>query len=101
MPWARPPRAFFIEELKNSIQEFRIALVGHFGFEWDVFRDTPTGNQLGPPSTSFSRAGAPTPPGLGCARLATLAFLASPRRGGGEGKKDKLQKDFYTPPTTG
>jgi hypothetical protein len=42
--------------LQNGIQEFRIALVGHFDFELDVFADTPTGNQLGPPSTSFSRA---------------------------------------------
>ena len=53
--------AFFIEQLQNGVQEFRIALVGHFGFELDVFRDTPTGNQLGPPSTSFSRTEPPLP----------------------------------------
>jgi hypothetical protein len=38
--------AFFIEELQYGIQEFRITLVDHFGFELDVFRDTPTGNQF-------------------------------------------------------
>jgi hypothetical protein len=90
--------AFFIEQLQNGIQEFRIAWVGHFGFELDVFCDTPTGNQLGPPSTSFSRAERLHPSGvrLRSARYARLRS-ASPRRGAGEGKKDKLQKDFYTP----
>jgi hypothetical protein len=90
--------AFFIEQLQNGIQEFRIAWVGHFGFELDVFRDTPTGNQCGPPSTSFSRAERLHPSGvrLRSARYARLRS-ASPRRGGGGGKKDKLQKDFYTP----
>src|SRR6266704_3317060 len=90
--------AFFIEQLQNGIQEFRIAWVGHFGFELDVFRDTPTGNQCGPPSTSFSRAERLHPSGvrLRSARYARLRS-ASPRRGGGGGKKDKLQKEFYTP----
>src|SRR5271170_6386953 len=90
--------ACFIEELQNGIQEFRIAWVGHFGFELAVFRDTPTGNQLGPPSTSFSRAERLHPTGvrLRSARYAHLRS-ASPRWGGGEEKKDKLQKDFYTP----
>jgi hypothetical protein len=87
----------FIEELQDGVQEFRIALVGHFGFGLDVFVDTPTGNQLGPPSTSFSRAERLHPSGvrLRSARYARLRS-ASPRRGGGGGKKDKLQKDFYT-----
>ena len=86
------------EELQNIVQEFRIALVGHFGFGLVVFPDTPTGNQLGPPSTSFSRTERLHPSGarLRSARYARLRS-ASPRRGGGEGKKDKLQKDFYTP----
>jgi len=97
MPSARPPVPFFIEQLQNGIQEFRIALVGHFGFELDVFRDTPTGNQLGPLDQFFAR-GAP-PPLRGSAALGSLRSpsLRLTRRGGGEGKKDKLQKDFYTP----
>jgi hypothetical protein len=72
--------------------------VGHFDFELEVFRYTPTGNQLGPPSTSFSRAERLHPTGvrLRSARYARLRS-ASPRRGEGGGKKDKLQKDFYTP----
>ena len=76
--------------------------MGHFGFELAVFRDTPTGNQLGPPSTSFLRAVRLHPSGvrLRSARYARLRS-ASPRRGGGEGKKDKLQKDFYTPLASG
>jgi hypothetical protein len=86
------------QELQNVVQEFRIAVVGHFGLSLVVFRDTPTGNQLDPPSTSFSRAGRLHPSGvrLRSARYARLRS-ASPRRGGGGGKKDKLQKDFYTP----
>ena len=65
--------------------------------ELDVFRDTPTGNQLGPPSTSFSRAERLHPSGvrLRSARYARLRS-ASPRRGGGRRKEDNLQKDFYT-----
>ena len=44
------------------------------------------------------RARCSTPSGLGCA-AARYAHLrsASPRRGGGRGRKDNLQKDFYTP----
>jgi hypothetical protein len=72
--------------------------VGHFGFELDVFRDTPTGNQFGPPSTSFSRAERLHPSGvrLRSARYAHLRS-ASPRRGEDGWKKDNLQKHFYTP----
>ena len=90
--------AFFIEQLQNGIQEFRIALVGHDDFALDVFADTSTGNHLGPPSTSFSRAARlhPSWVRLRSARYARLRS-ASPRRGGGGGKKDKLQKEFYTP----
>ncbi len=55
--------------------------------------------QLGPaPRPDFHARSASTPSGLGCARLATLAF-APPHPGGWEeGKKDKLQKDFLHPP---
>ncbi len=69
-----------------------------FWFDPFSFRDTPTGNQCGPPSTSFSRAERLHPSGvrLRSARYARLRS-ASPRRGGGGGKKDKLQRDFYTP----
>jgi len=43
------------------------------------------------------RARRSTPLGFGCAaaRYARLRS-ASPQRGGGRGKKDNLQKDFYT-----
>ena len=94
--------ALFSQQLQNVVQEFRIVLVGHFGFELAVFRDTPTGNQFDPPSTSFSRAERLHPSGvrLRSARYARLRS-ASPRRGGGGGKKDKLQKDFYTPTNPG
>ena len=30
------------QKLQNGVQEFRIGLVGHWGFELVVFRDTPT-----------------------------------------------------------
>ncbi len=92
---------FFIEQLQNGVQKFRIALVGHLGFELVVLVDTPTGNHRDPPSTSFSRAERLHPSGvrLRSARSARYARLRSPspRRGGGGGKKDKLQKEFYTP----
>jgi hypothetical protein len=63
----------------------------------DVFADTPTGNQYGPPSTSFSRAERLHPSGvrLRSARYARLRS-ASPRRGEDGGKKDNLQKQIYT-----
>ena len=48
--------AFFGNELQDGVQEFRLVLVGHVVLMLDVFGDTPTGNQYGPPSTSFSRA---------------------------------------------
>ena len=97
-PSAKPRGALVSQELQNGVQEFRIALVGHCGFELDVFADTPTGNQRGPPSTSFSRAERLHPSGvrLRSARYARLRS-ASPRRGGGGGKKDNLQKEIYTP----
>jgi hypothetical protein len=63
----------------------------------DVFADTPTGNHGGPPSTSFPRAERPDPSGvrLRSARYAHLRS-AEPRRGQDGGKKNKLQKQFYT-----
>jgi len=57
-----------------------------------VFGDTPTGNQYDPPSTSFSRAERLALSGV---RLRSARY-ASPRRGQGGGKKDKLQKQIYT-----
>jgi len=62
-----------------------------------VFADTPTGNQYGPPSTSFLRAERLHPSGV---RLRSARYArhrsASPRRGVGGGRKDKLQKQIYT-----
>src|SRR5450759_602128 len=52
------------EELQNGVQEFRIRLVGRHEFALDVFADTPTGNDYGPPSTSFCRRQPPF--GDGC-----------------------------------
>ena len=85
------------EELQDVVQEFRIGVVGHVVCLLEVFADTPTGNQCGPPSTSFSRAERPYPSGvrLRSARYARL-HSAEPRRGKDEGKKDNLQKQFYT-----
>src|SRR5208282_6465977 len=87
--------ALFSQQLQNVVQEFRIGVVGHLVWFVGCVGNTPTGNQCGPPSTSFSRAGRLHPSGvrLRSARLRS----ASPRRGGGGGKKDNLQKDFYTP----
>jgi hypothetical protein len=53
---------------------------------------------LARPRPVFRARSASTPPGFGCvqARYARL-HSASPRRGGGAGKKDNLQKEFYTP----
>lgn len=52
-----------------------------------------------PALDQFFARGAPLPlRGLGCARLASLAFAPPrPRRGKGGWKKDNLQKEFYTP----
>ena len=65
-----------------------------FGLVWDVFVDTPTGTQRGPPSTSFARAEQ-----LGV-RLRSTRYArlrsASTQMGEAGGKKDKLQKQFYT-----
>jgi hypothetical protein len=84
--------------LQNGVQEFRLVLVGHVIFLLQCFVDTSTGNHVDPPSTSFSRAERLHPSGvrLRSARYARLRS-ASPRRGGGAGKKDNLQKEFYTP----
>src|SRR5262252_4633975 len=73
-----------------------------FGLELDVFRDTPTRSQHGPPSTSFSGAERLPPSGvrLRSARYARLRS-ASPRRGEGGGKEDNLQKEIYTDPVQG
>ena len=67
------------------------------GLVLDVFVDTPTGNQRGPPSTSFPWAEQLHPFGvrLRSARSAHLRS-ASPQRGEAGGKKDKLQKQVYT-----
>jgi hypothetical protein len=83
--------------LQNGVQEFRIAGVGHVVYWLAVFVDTPTGNQYGPPSTSFSRAECRSPSGvwLRSARYARLRS-AKPRRGTGGAKKDNLQKQIYT-----
>jgi hypothetical protein len=61
---------------------------------------TPTGNQRGPPSTSFSRAERLRPSGvrLRSARYARLRS-ASPRRGEAGWRKDNLQKAKYTDKT--
>ena len=85
------------QELQDVVQEFRIGLVGHVVWWLDVFVDTPTGNQGGPPSTSFPRAERLHPSGvrLRSARYARLRS-ASPRRGEDGGKKDNLQNQFYT-----
>jgi len=48
--------ALLSQELQDVVQEIRIGRVGHVVLMLDVFADTPTGNQCGPPSTSFSRA---------------------------------------------
>jgi hypothetical protein len=63
----------------------------------DVFGYTPTGNQRGPPSTSFSRAKRLRPSGvrLRSARYARLRS-ASPQRGEAGWNKDNLQKAKYT-----
>ena len=91
--------ALVSQELQDVVQEFRIGVVGHLVWLLDVFADTPTGNQGGPPSTSFSRAERLSPSGvrLRSARYARL-HSASPRRGKDRGKKDNLQKQFYTDP---
>ena len=86
--------AFFIEELQNGVQKFRIALVGHFGVDVGCVCDTPTGNQFGPPSTSFSRAGA-LAPRWGSAALGSLrspSLRLAPTGGKGGGRQSNLQK---------
>ena len=57
------------QELQDVVQEIRIGVVGHVGLCVGCVCDTPTGNQCGPPSTSFPRAERCfTPPGFGSAR---------------------------------
>jgi hypothetical protein len=48
--------ALFSQELQDVAQEFRIGGVGHLVFGVGCVGNTPTGNQYGLPSTSFSRA---------------------------------------------
>jgi hypothetical protein len=69
-------------------------LAGHFGFRGLVFVDTPTGNHLGPPSTSFG-GGSPL---RGAAALGSLRSpsLRRPQKGLGRTKQTNLQKHFYT-----
>jgi len=85
--------ALLSQELQDVVQQIRIGVVGHVVLLLDVFADTPTGNQCGPPSTSFSRAERHHPSGvrLRSARYAHLRS-ASPRRGDDGWKKDNLQK---------
>ena len=75
------------EELQDVVQEFRIGVVGHVVWWLDVFVDTPTRNQRGPPSTSFSRAERLDPSGV---------QLRAARRGEDGAKKDNLQKQVNT-----
>jgi hypothetical protein len=90
--------ALFSQQLQNVVQEFRIGVVGHLVWFVGCVGNTPTGNHCGPPSTSFSRAERLHPSGV---RLRSARYArhrsASPRRGEDGGKKDNLQKDFYTP----
>ena len=63
-----------------------------------VFGDTPTGNQYGPPSTSFLRAGA-LAPRWGSAALGSLrspSLRLAPTGGKGGGRQSNLQKQIYT-----
>jgi len=85
------------QELQDVVQEFRIGVVGHVIFHAECFVVTSTGNQCGPPSTSFSRSEHLHPLGvrLRSARYARLRF-ASPQGGEDGWKKDNLQKQFYT-----
>ena len=75
------------EELQDVVPEFRIGVVGHVVWWLDVFVDTPTRNQRGPPSTSFSRAERLDPSGV---------QLRAARRGEDGAKKDNLQKQVNT-----
>jgi hypothetical protein len=65
----------------------------------DVFVDTPTGNQHGPPSTSFWNEQHP----LGAAPFGSLRSpsLHRTQRVFGQGTQSNLQKDFYTPSVCG
>src|SRR5438445_2767712 len=98
MPSARPPEPCSLRSCRTVFKSSGLLWWVMWLLMLDVFADTPTGNQHDPPSTSFSRAERLHPSGvrLRSARYARLRS-ASPRRGGGGGKKDKLQKDFYTP----
>jgi hypothetical protein len=63
----------------------------------DVFADTPTGNQLGPPSTSFSR-GAPLPLwGSATLRLATLASAPPPPQAAKADGRKTIYRNEFTP----
>ena len=50
------------EELQDVVQEIRIGGVGHVLFGLGCVCDTPTGNQRGPPATSFPRTARLAPP---------------------------------------
>src|ERR1700678_3522955 len=97
MPSAKPPEPSSESSCKTVFKSS--GLVWWVMWLWllVVFGDTPTGNQYDPPSTSFSRAERLAPSGvrLRSARYAHLRS-ASPRRGQGGEKKDKLQKQIYT-----
>jgi hypothetical protein len=98
-PFGEAIVALLSQELQDVVQEFRIGVVGHVVCLLDVFADTPTGNQCGPPSTSFSRAERLHPSGV---RLRSARYArhrsASPRRGEDGWKEDNLQKDARCSP---
>jgi len=91
--------AFFIEELQNGVQKFRIALVGHFGVYVGCGLRHPNRKPVWPASNQFFRARAPLPR---WARLRSARYarpsLAEPQRGSrAEEGKAIYQKRIHNP----
>ena len=79
------------QELQDVVQEFRIGVVGHV--VWWCLSTPQQETNVARPRPVFHARSVFTPPGFGCARLATLAF-APPHPGGvkTEGRKTNYRQ---------
>ena len=88
--------ALFGQELQDVVQEIRIGGVGQGMFYVGCVCDTPTGNQGGPPATSFPHAER-LPPGRGAAALGSLrspSLRRTPPGGQAKGGETIYRKTF-------
>jgi hypothetical protein len=93
-PFGEAVVALLSQKLQDVVQEFRIGVVGHVVCLLDVL-EHPNRKPMWPALDQFFARSVFTPPGFGCARLATLAF-APPHPGGvkTEERKTNYRRSF-------